>query len=417
MKTITWKTERRKISKLTGAEYNPRQLTEKQAKDLGESLERFNLADPIIINTNDTIIGGHQRINILRNRGVEEVDVRVPSRTLTEEEERELNLRLNKNLGEWDFDKLAEFDPNMLLTAGFTEEEIAFSFEIEPEDKDEEIPETPIEPKTKKGDLYKLGEHRLLCGDSTNVDDFERLMDGLKADMVFTDPPYGINYQDTKKKHRKIEGDQDLAGVQDLLVNVLNLNSCPIYICCNWKSFSTFEKIMIDSNKEPKSCIVWDKETRIQNLDKFYKQHEFILYHGLFGGQKTLDGDVWRISREVRKDHPTAKPIELIARAINYTVMPNQIVQDLFLGSGSTLIACEKTNRICYGMELDPKYCDVIIKRWEDYTGSKAVLIKQEEGGNYGKNTIKRKGRAGKKEGGSEKRSTKKTTKKESNKK
>ena len=136
---------------------------------------------------------------------------------------------------------------------------------------------------------------------------------------------------------------------------------------------------MIEVDKEPKSCIVWDKETRIQNLDRFYKQHEFILYYGLFGGQKTITGDVWRVNRQTRRDHPTAKPVELITNAINYTILPEQIVQDLFLGSGSTLIACEKTNRICYGMELDPKYIDVIIQRYCDYVEDNKIIKNGEE--------------------------------------
>lgn len=126
-----------------------------------------------------------------------------------------------------------------------------------------------------------------------------------------------------------------------------------------------------------KSCIVWDKQTRIQNLDKFAKQHEFILYAGEFGGEKTVDVDVWQVKREVRKDHPTAKPIELIIRAINTF---NSIkIYDPFLGSGSTLIACEKTNRKCYGMEIDPHYCDVIVKRWEEFSGKKAERVERAE--------------------------------------
>ena len=190
--------------------------------------------------------------------------------------------------------------------------------------------------------------------------------------MVFTDPPYGIGYKDTKGKHKEIEGDDSLLNIDGLLLTTLE-NNCPTYVCCNWKSYSTFERVMTKNNREPKSCIVWDKEVRIQNLDKYYKQHEFILYYGLFGGQKTLRGDVWRMKRQVRRDHPTSKPVELIANAITDSVLEDNIILDLFLGSGSTLIASEKTNRICYGMELDPKYVDVIIKRYEDYTGNKAV--------------------------------------------
>ena len=196
-------------------------------------------------------------------------------------------------------------------------------------------------------------------------------MDGNKADMVFTDPPYGIGYQDLKKKHKKIINDESLMNIKDLLKVLLTFD-CPMYICCNWKCFSAYEKVMDEHKKYPKSCIVWDKKVRIQNLDKFYKRHEFILYYGDFGNQKTLDGDVWQCAREVRKEHPTAKPVELCSK--EYSSSYRNIVLDLFLGSGSTLIAAEKTNRKCYGMELDPKYCDVIIQRWEEFTGNKAEL-------------------------------------------
>ena len=198
-------------------------------------------------------------------------------------------------------------------------------------------------------------------------------MGGQKADMVFTDPPYGIGYQHTKRKHAKIANDAELGAIPDLIRLVL-LNTCPLFICCNWKSWSTYERAMIEAEKPPKSCIVWDKKVRIQNLDKFYKQHEFIAYYGPFGGQKTVAGDVWRVDREVSSDHPTAKPVALIEQALEYASMPKQIIQDLFGGSGSTLIACEKTRRRCFMMELSPAYVDVIRIRWELATGKKAVL-------------------------------------------
>jgi DNA modification methylase len=217
-----------------------------------------------------------------------------------------------------------------------------------------------------------------MCGDSTSREAVSALMSGKLADMVFTDPPYGIAYQDTKGKFDKIENDQtiDLAVAS---LAILKEFSCPKYICCNWKSYPFF---YMDLKDEVKSLIVWDKETRIQNLDKFFKQHEFIIYCGDFGGQKTVDGDVWRCSRETRKDHPTAKPVELIAKAIRYSSEVDSSCIDLFLGSGSTLIACEKTNRVCYGMEIDPHYVDVIIKRWEDFTGKKAEKITGEKQAN-----------------------------------
>ena len=285
---------------------------------------------------------------------------------------------------EWDKDLLNleikdliedNYDLNM---TGFTPEQIdALSVLtesiLEGETDEDSIPEPPKEPKSKLGDIYELGHHRLMCGDSISIDDVDKLMDGKKADMVFTDPPYGIDYQDIKKNHKKIAGDESLSNVKDLLSLILVLD-IPMYLCCNWKCFSAFEEAMQEAGKYPKSCIVWDKKVRVQNLDKFYKRHEFILYHGEFGGQKTLDGDVWICDREVRKDHPTAKPVELCERAIRYSSENADIVLDLFGGSGATLIASEKSARKCYMMELDPIYVDVIVKRWEDFTGKKAKL-------------------------------------------
>jgi DNA modification methylase len=294
---------------------------------------------------------------------------------LTLDQEKELNIRLNKNVGEWDFDALANyFDVGELTEWGFSNDDLQF-YEDEPKQgliDDDEIPEVE-EPITQAGDLWILGEHRLLCGDATKKEDVDLLMNGKKADMVFTDPPYGIDYQDLKKNHKKIENDIDPTNV----LQVLNYyKKIPMFVCCNWKSISIFLDVLKEIDF--KSCIVWDKQTRIQNLDKFAKQHEFILYAGEFGGEKTVDVDVWQVKREVRKDHPTAKPIELIIRAIN--TFDSIKIYDPFLGSGSTLIACEKTNRKCYGMEIDPHYCDVIVKRWEEFSGKKAERVERAEG-------------------------------------
>ena len=362
---------------LVMAEYNPRQLTKDQYIQLKDSIMRFGLVDPLIVNKNkerkNILVGGHQRLRIAKEMGVESIPcVEVD---LTLDQEKELNIRLNKNVGEWDFDALANyFDVGELTEWGFSNDDLQF-YEDEPKQgliDDDEIPEVE-EPITQAGDLWILGEHRLLCGDATKKEDVDLLMDGKKADMVFTDPPYGIDYQDLKKNHKKIENDIDPTNV----LQVLNYyKKIPMFVCCNWKSISIFLDVLKEIDF--KSCIVWDKQTRIQNLDKFAKQHEFILYAGEFGGEKTVDVDVWQVKREVRKDHPTAKPIELIIRAIN--TFDSIKIYDPFLGSGSTLIACEKTNRKCYGMEIDPHYCDVIVKRWEEFSGKKAERVERAEG-------------------------------------
>jgi len=361
---------------LVMAEYNPRQLTKDQYTQLKDSINRFGLVDPLIVNKNkdrkNILVGGHQRLRIAKEIGLESIPcVEID---LSYDQEKELNIRLNKNVGEWDYDALANhFDVGELTEWGFSNDELQF-YEDEPTVgliDDDEIPEVE-EPITQTGDLWILGEHRLLCGDATKKEDVDILMDGKKADMVFTDPPYGIDYQDLKKNHKKIENDIDPTNV----LQVLNYyKKIPMFVCCNWKSISIFLDVLKEIDF--KSCIVWDKQTRIQNLDKFAKQHEFILYAGEFGGEKTVDVDVWQVKREVRKDHPTAKPIELIIRAVN--TFDSIKIYDPFLGSGSTLIACEKTNRKCFGMEIDPHYCDVIVKRWEEFSGKKAERVERAE--------------------------------------
>mgnify|MGYP001249722372 FL=1 len=183
MEQIIWTTEKRRAEELSPAPYNPRKWSDKDTAELTKSLERFNLADPIVINQNNTIIGGHFRLHILKQKGLSEVDVRVPSRLLTEHEEKELNLRLNKNLGQFDFDLLANFDEDMLKDVGFASEELDKIFQLETKPEDDEVPEART-TDIKLGDLFKLGEHRLLCGDATKKEDVEKLMAGEKAEKI-----------------------------------------------------------------------------------------------------------------------------------------------------------------------------------------------------------------------------------------
>jgi DNA modification methylase len=352
---------------------------------VADSIREFGFRQPIVVDEDMTILAGHTRLLASKQLELKEVPVHIAD-GLTNSQKKAYRIMDNKSSedSEWDMDllhlemkDLMDDDYNLNFT-GFTPEQLeALSVLtesiLEGKTDEDDLPEIPKEPKSKVGDIYQLGHHRLMCGDSISIDDVDRLMDGKEADMVFTDPPYGIDYQDIKKNHSKIAGDESLSNVKDLLSLILVLD-IPMYLCCNWKCFSAFEEAMHEAGKGPKSCIVWDKKVRVQNLDKFYKRHEFILYHGEFGGQKTLDGDVWVCNREVRKDHPTAKPVELCERAIRYSSNNAGIVLDLFGGSGSTLIAAEKSARKCYMMELDPIYVDVIVQRWENFTGKKAKL-------------------------------------------
>lgn len=375
-----------KISELVRAEYNPRKELKQgdaEYEQIKLSIQEFGYVDPIIINADYTIVGGHQRLTVLKDLGYDMVNVVIID--IPKDKERALNVALNKITGEWDEERLCaildEISADGLLEAsGFCEKELSslmdkFS-ELEDDEFDVDAALDEIEkPNTKRGDVWKLGRHRLMCGDSTG-NDFAILMNGNKADMVFTDPPYNISYQDLAHKHDKIKNDSMCRGdFRDFLKSFLSKIVDNSYVCCNWKTYSDFYDVLDEIGLPVKSCIVWDKEIRVQNLDKYYKQHEFILYTGKFGGEKTIRGDVVRLKRQKSDLHPTMKPVDLVSIFIGDGSNIKDIVLDLFGGSGSTLIACEQTNRICYMMELDEKYCDVIIKRWEELTGMKAELI------------------------------------------
>ena len=389
LKKIEWSNSRKCIDEIFPANYNPRKITDEQAAQLKTSLDKFQLADPIIINTDNKIIGGHQRYYILKQSGETQVDVRVPDRALTDDEERELNLRLNKNTGEWNLDLLKDFDKDLLADVGFTSAELDAIFPIEASEQDDVVPEPPEEPITQRGDIWQLGRHRVMCGDSTLVDDVERLMDGGKADMVFTDPPYGVDYEGGHFH----SGDVNIVRKREKLVadNVdIYKELCPIlYSYCDGPIYLWFAdsrgrlvyNAIEESGLEIHALIIWHKiNATYAAMNAQYKQrHEPCLYckpkgKNLRWHGASTESTIWEIKKEGRNNlHPTQKPVALAEKAIrNHSV---NLILDLFLGSGSTLIACEKTNRICYGMEIDPKYCDVIVKRWEDYTGQKAQRL------------------------------------------
>lgn len=362
-----------KVSTLKKNPKNPRQISKDKLELLTRSIGSFqkmmNLR-PMIVDENNVVLGGNMRLAAIKALGLKEIPDDWVKRVddLTEDEKAEFVIKDNNAFGEYDWDAVANEWSDYPLAEwgldvpGFESVEPEGDADAEPQiDKAAELNK---KWKVKSGDLWQIGSHRLICGDSTDAGCVSRLMDGGKTQMVFTDPPYGIDYQDLQGNFEKIEGDDNLGNIYHLLSLVLE-NDCPMFICCNWKSFSVFETVMRERGREPKACIVWDKETRIQNLDRFYKQHEFALYHGEFGGQPTLDGDVWRCSRETRSDHPTAKPTELVQRAIKHVSDVDEIVMDYFAGSGTTLVACQNLNRKCYAIEISENYCSVILERMQ----------------------------------------------------
>ena len=387
---------KRKISELIRAEYNPRKLTKVQEQDLKDSLTRFGLVDPVLININkereNIIIGGHQRVKVWESMGNTEVDC--IELDLTLDKERELNVRLNKNTGVWNEELLKDyFEFEELIEWGFTPDEIFEEEEkvVEGNIDDDEIPEVK-ESRVVKGDIWKLGEHRIMCGDSTSSDDVEKLMNGERADMVFTDPPYGVNYEGghNKEKRDGIKNDKlkglDLSNLfkESLTTTLLfSHNHCPFYIWyASGKSIETFNGLS-ETGISIRAIICWYKiksglgafmAQYIPNYEPCiygYKTGNSIKWYG-----PTDEKTIWELKNDTKnKFHPTQKPVELPERAIKNSSKIKDIVYDCFLGSGSTLIAAEKLGRKCYGMELDEFYCEVIITRWEQFTGGKAEKI------------------------------------------
>ena len=376
------KIESKLIKDLKPATYNPRQISTKQFKDLKASIKKFGLVDPIIINQNgNVVVGGHQRLKICKELKHIEIDCVVLD--LSKEEERELNIRLNKNSGEFDMDILAnEFDIDQLVDWGFKHIDLDINIDkiTEGNTEDDHIPEVK-ESRVKLGDVWQLGKHRLVCGDSTKESDVAKLMNGEKADMVFTDPPYGISYSSNMRtkteKFEELKNDNIFLNQWIPLID--KYSNGFVYIWTSWKVLDTWLD-MCKEIGELTNMIIWFKGGGgIGDLKKtFSSDYEIALVYNRdneITGKRI--GSVWEIGKDSNSSykHPTQKPVELSETAIKNTSIKNNIILDLFLGSGSTLIACEKTNRICYGMELDTKYCDVIIERWEQFTGQKATKL------------------------------------------
>ena len=369
------------ISNIKPYENNPRKLSEQAIEKVAVSLKEYGFRQPIVVDKNMVIVAGHTRYRASKKLGLKQVPISIID-NLSEEQINAYRIADNRTAeeSEWDNELLKmeikelEAKDFKLDLLGFNDQQlnnILFEEKQGLTDEDE-VPETPEEPISKLGDIWKLGNHRVMCGDSTFIDNIDLVTKKEKIDMVFTDPPYNIDYQGVKDK-RKIKNDKmDDESFVDFLTSSL-LGCETMYVCCSWQYAHLFREAMTKIARKPKAMIIWDKVNPAQHLDKYFKQHEIIYYYGDFGGQKTLRGDVWNLKRKKNTLHPTMKPVELITMALE-DQKDKKTVYDGFLGSGSTIIACEKMDRICYGMELDPKYCDVIIKRWENFTGKKAKL-------------------------------------------
>ena len=360
---------------------NPRKNDAAVDKVAG-SLKEFGWRQPIVVDAEMVVIAGHTRLAAARKLGLDQVPIHIAT-DLTANQIKAYRIADNRVSQEakWDDDLLAleladlDLENYDLSKTGFNDDELAALMAeaiTEGLVDEDQVPPEPETPVTVLGDIWQLGRHRVMCGDSTSIDAVDELMESQHPDMVFTDPPYNIDYQGVKDKRDKIKNDKmpDADFVDFLTASLLSCET--MYVCCSWQYAHLFKDAMEKIARKPKAMIVWDKVNPAQNLDKYYKQHELIFYYGDFGGHKTLRGDVWKLKRQKNTMHPTMKPVELIEIALQDNVGKN-LIYDAFGGSGSTLIACEKTNRQARLMELDPKYVDVIVKRWQDFTGLIAV--------------------------------------------
>ncbi len=383
---------------------NPRTHPPAQVRQVAESIRRFGWTSPILAAPDGTVIAGEARLEAARQLRRPSVPVIVLG-GLSEVELRAYRVADNRlPLGAaWDERLLAEVLAELqaaefdLPALGFSDDELAALFAglaaPAPEDPPpERIAPPPAEPVTRLGDVWQLGPHRLICGDSTRPETLARLMDG-SADMVFTDPPYGMSFGKGKeagstakgavvKAHGMILGD-DAQG--DELVSLVGQAlqraaewarpGAAFYVCFTWHSWDEFARALTEARLAPSACIVWDKGSIGLGFQHYRPRHEFIFYcRGTrwYGGR--TEGDVWSFSRGRTEDyvHPTQKPVELVAQALENSSLPGDVVLDLFGGSGTTLIAAERTGRVARLVELDPKYCDVIARRWESATGKVA---------------------------------------------
>lgn len=393
------------LSELKPYEKNARKHQKADLATIENSIREFGMCDPIgIWSDKNIVVEGHGRLLALKALGKTEAPcIRLDH--LTDEQRRAYALAHNKTaeMSEWDFDILSDELDGIL---DIDMEAFGFEFDVEDEPEvteDDYEPEVPEEPKAKHGDIYKLGNHRLMCGDSTDINDVEKLMDGEKADMAFTDPPWNVNYGSVEKgnamgyKPRTILN--DFMGTEEFKefmleafasLNFAQKDGAMTYVVMSAQEWGNMMLTLAQNNYHWSSTIIWNKDSLILSRKDYHTKYEPIWYGWKEGTRLCpLDdrkqSDVWDIARPKKsEEHPTMKPVELVARAITNSSKPGDIVIDLFGGSGTTLIASEQTNRCCRMMELDPKYVDVIVNRWEKLTGEKAVLL-NDSGSNEGR--------------------------------
>jgi DNA modification methylase len=398
------KIEQKSVKELIPYAKNSRTHSDAQVAQIAASIKEFGWTNPILVDGENGIIAGHGRLMAARKLGHEKVPV-IELKDMTETQKRAYIIADNQlamNSG-WDT-SLLTLELTDLQEDGFDLELLGFDPKelnalLEPEiveglTDEDSVPDIPKEPKTKLGDIYEMGNHRLMCGDSTSIDDVDQLLEFGKANMVFTDPPYnmdftgGIHADGSKSfnaKHGGIKNDKMSQNEAEDFFDAIN---AVIYAYCVGAFYITFYRLGIGeywkslerTNLKVRSLIIWDKGNHTLSNSDYMSKYEPIFYgwtgdnHNFYGGNNGMD--IWEIKRTAKNDlHPTMKPVELIEKALVDASQAKDVVLDLFGGSGSTMIACEKLGRKARLMELDPKYCDVIVKRWEEFTGGKVKLL------------------------------------------
>ena len=388
------KISQHKVDELIPYARNSRTHSDAQVAQIAASIKEFGFTNPVLIDETGSIIAGHGRVLASRKLNLVSVPC-IQLSHLTEAQKKAYIIADNKlalNAG-WDDEMLAVeltdlknigFDLDL---TGFNTDEIdALLAPVGTEGLTDEdaVPEVPEAPVTVLGDVWLLGNHRLMCGDSTSIDAVEKLMDGQKADMVFTDPPYGVSYTGGAKKWDGIKNDSlQNENLVDFLNAVFNCgvlstkDSAPWYIWHASNTSADFYQALQQIGKKPSAQIIWVKNIMAGGFGDYRGKHEPCIYCS--GGKNAWHGGrdqhtIWNIDRERNYQHPTQKPVALAEKALGNSSKSGDTIVDFFGGSGSTLIACEKINRHARLMELDPKYCDVIVQRWQEFTGKTATL-------------------------------------------
>ena len=382
----------RKAKELKPYAANSKKHDDKQIANVANSIRRFGWQQPIVIDEHDVVVIGHCRLLAAVRLGLDEVPVTVAS-GLTDEEIRELRIADNKtNESPWDEDML-RVDLDGLDFDGFDfdfdiDSDISVSIEGNQIVEDDFDAKPPEQPKSKLGDIYQLGRHRLMVGDSTCLTDVEKLMGGNKADMLLTDPPYNVDYEGKTKNKLKIENDKMKNDkFRQFLVDAFkNADFCmkPGAVFYIWHADSegyNFRGACVDVGWKTRQCLIWNKNSMVMGRQDYQWKHEPCLYGWKDGASHLWASDrkqttVIDYQRPTKNDlHPTMKPVGLFDYLIKNNTKPGDVVLDLFGGSGTTIMACEQNGRNCYSMEYDPSYADVIIARWESFTGMKAVRL------------------------------------------